>query len=85
MLAKLAYRYRRIAKLVSFGLHALGTGPQRDEWEVSNCRSTCCCCLLPCAGCFMLGLARHRLPLVLRWWCPAMQSGADLQAGWPVL
>ncbi|KAI3424881.1 hypothetical protein D9Q98_008265 [Chlorella vulgaris] len=33
MLAKLAYRYRRIAKLVSFGLHALGTGPQRDEWE----------------------------------------------------
>ena len=33
-LTKLAYRYRRIHKLHSFGLAALGTTAQRQEWEV---------------------------------------------------
>lgn len=33
-LTKLAYRYRRIAKLCSFGLQALGTAAERSEWEV---------------------------------------------------
>lgn len=33
-LRKVAYRYRRIAKLLQFGLAALGTTAQRQEWEV---------------------------------------------------
>jgi hypothetical protein len=33
-LTRLSYRYRRIARLFSFGLQALGSAAQRTEWEV---------------------------------------------------
>ena len=33
-LAKLAHRFRRISKLMAFGLQALGSAAQRQKWEV---------------------------------------------------
>lgn len=36
-LRKAAYRYRHISKLLKFGLGALGTAAQRQEWQVRAC------------------------------------------------
>lgn len=69
-LVRLAYRYRRIAKLCSFGLAALGTAAQRQEWEVRAGASCSCCHACP-AGCSPAAELRrpatlHRRPCTRR-------------------